>query len=80
MGKVFFPTVAACWAVLIPSKFWTERRGDSWLRRFALLFVGGIVGLGCWWMDGGSLDLIPVDRDTSASLVAFVPNTGPAYA
>src|SRR6185437_982512 len=47
MGKVFFPTVAACWAILVPSKFWTERRGDSWLRRFALLFVGGIVGLGC---------------------------------
>src|SRR6185312_6422169 len=76
MGKVFFPTVAACWAILVPSKFWTERRGDSWLRRFALLFVGGIVGLGCWWMDGGSLDMIPVDRDTAASLVAFVPSQG----
>ncbi len=53
MGTVFFPTVAACWAVLVPSKFWTERRGDSWLRRFALLLVGGIVGLGGWWLDGG---------------------------
>ena len=45
LSTVFFLTVAACWAVLVPSKFWTERRGDSWLRRFALLFVGGLVGL-----------------------------------
>jgi hypothetical protein len=75
MGRVFFPTVAACWAVLVPSKFWTERRGDSWLRRFALLLVGSIVGLGGWWMDGGTLGLIPVDRD-GASLLAFVPSQG----
>jgi hypothetical protein len=62
MGRVFFPTVAACWAVLIPSKFWTERRGDSWLRRFALLLVGGLVGLGGWWMDGGSFASTAIDR------------------
>ena len=54
MGRVFFPTVAACWAILIPSKFWTERRGDSWMRRFALLLIGGLVGVGGWWMDGGT--------------------------
>jgi hypothetical protein len=58
MGRIFYPTVAACWAVLIPSKFWTERRGDSWLRRFALLLIGGLVGVGGWWMDGG---LLPLD-------------------
>jgi hypothetical protein len=74
MGRVFFPTVAACWAILLPSKFWTERRGDSWLRRFALLLVGGLVGLGGWWMDGGSLGLTPFDRDSGASLLAFVPS------
>jgi eukaryotic-like serine/threonine-protein kinase len=55
IGRVFFPTVAACWAILVPSKFWTDRRGDSWLRRFALLLVGGLAGVSCWWMDGGSL-------------------------
>ena len=76
MGRVFFPTVAACWAILLPSKFWTERRGDSWLRRFALLLVGGLVGLGCWWMDGGSLAMTPVDRRHRASLLAFVPSQG----
>jgi hypothetical protein len=74
MGRVFFPTVAACWAILIPSKFWTERRGDSWLRRFALLLIGGLVGLAGWWMDGGSLGLTPIDPDTRVSLLAFVPS------
>jgi hypothetical protein len=58
MGRVFFPAVLTCWAVLAPSKFWAERRGNSWLRRFALLLIGGVVGLGCLWLDGGSFDLI----------------------
>ena len=80
MGRVFFPTVAACWALLVPSKFWTERRGDSWLRRFALLLVGGVVGLSCWWMDGGSLSMTPLNRETTASLLAFVPSQGVAEA
>jgi eukaryotic-like serine/threonine-protein kinase len=74
MGRVFFPTVACCWAVLVPSKFWTERRGDSWLRRFALLTVGALVGLSGWWMDGGSLGVTPIDRETGASLLSFVPS------
>jgi hypothetical protein len=68
MGRVFFPTVAACWAILIPSKFWTERRGDSWLRRFALLVVGGVVGIGGWWMDGGLLTLPPVEQLPSGGM------------
>ncbi len=76
LSTVFFLTVAACWAVLVPSKFWTERRGDSWLRRFALLFVGGLVGLGGWYLDGWSVGLAPVDRDASASILAFVPSQG----
>jgi hypothetical protein len=67
MGRVFFPTVLASWAVLVPSKFWTERRGDSWLRRFVLLLIGGVVGLGCLWLDGGSLDLTYRGRASLAS-------------
>src|SRR6185312_6402203 len=76
LSTVFLLTVAACWAVLAPSKFWTERRGDSWMRRFALLVVGGLVGLGGWWLDGWSVGLAPVDREAGASLLAFVPPQG----
>jgi hypothetical protein len=49
---LFFLTVAASWAVLVPSKVWTERRGDPWGRRLVLLVVGA--GLGCLalWMTG----------------------------
>jgi hypothetical protein len=76
LSMVFFLTVAACWGVLVPSKFWTDRRGDSWLRRFALLLVGGLVGLGGWYLDGWSVGLAPVDRGSGASLLALVPAQG----
>jgi hypothetical protein len=76
LSTVFLLTVAACWGVLVPSKFWTERRGDSWLRRFALLVVGGLVGLGGWWLDGWSIGLTPIERESAASLLAFVPPQG----
>ncbi len=76
LSTVFLLTVAACWGVLVPSKFWTERRGDSWLRRFALLVVGGVVGLGGWWLDGWSIGLTPIDREPGASLLALVPPQG----
>jgi hypothetical protein len=51
-GGLFFLTVAACWAVLVPGKFWTERRGDSWVRRGCMLLLGATVGLLACWADG----------------------------
>src|SRR5262249_57338445 len=36
-GTVFFLTVAACWAVLVPGKVWAYQRGDSWRRRLAFM-------------------------------------------
>src|SRR5262249_42529141 len=42
----------------------------------ALLLVGGLVGLGGWWLDGWSIGTAPVDRGSSASLLAFVPSAG----
>jgi hypothetical protein len=50
--SLFFMSVLASWAVLIPSKLWTERRGDSWSRRIALLLVGAGVGATALWMEG----------------------------
>ncbi len=54
MSGLFFLTVAASWAILIPGKFWTERRGDSWARRIAMMVLGGLVGLVALWLEGWS--------------------------
>jgi peptidoglycan/LPS O-acetylase OafA/YrhL len=52
LSSMFFLTVAAAWAILIPAKMWTERRGDSWTRRIVMLGLGGLVGLLACWLDG----------------------------
>ncbi len=52
ISTFFFLTLAACWAVLIPAKFWGSRRGDSWLRRLVMLFLGAGIGLGALWLQG----------------------------
>ncbi len=54
LSTLFFLTVAAAWAILIPAKLWTERRGDSWTRRLVMLALGGLVGLFACWLDGWS--------------------------
>jgi len=49
VGLGFFITVATCWAILIPAKFWSGQRGDSWGRRFAMMGCGLLVaGLSLW--------------------------------
>jgi eukaryotic-like serine/threonine-protein kinase len=52
LGTVFYLITAVSWSILIPSKFWTDRRGDGWLRRVVLLLVGALIGLGALWLDG----------------------------
>ncbi len=52
LTSMFFLTVAASWAILVPAKLWTERRGDSWTRRIVMLGLGGLVGLTACWLDG----------------------------
>jgi hypothetical protein len=41
-----------CWAVLLPARLWSGRRGDVWLRRLIMLLVGAGVGVGALWLDG----------------------------
>jgi hypothetical protein len=48
----YFLTVAACWAVLVPAKFWNNRRGDSWTRRIIMMGLGVGVGLAAVWLEG----------------------------
>jgi eukaryotic-like serine/threonine-protein kinase len=54
IGQEFFLTVAACWAVLIPAKFWTNRRGDAWVRRLVMMVLGLGIGFGSIWLEGWS--------------------------
>ncbi|MFO0841866.1 MAG: serine/threonine-protein kinase [Gemmataceae bacterium] len=86
LSTLFFLTVAAAWAVLIPAKFWTERRGDGWSRRLVMLVLGGVVGLLACWLDGWALGsswrlsqsngdvvvrLFPADIATEATYVCY---------
>jgi hypothetical protein len=66
-GQFFFLTLGVCWAVLIPAKLWAGRRGDSWLRRLVMLFVGIGVGFGALWLEGWVPRLPPGDPSPLAS-------------
>jgi hypothetical protein len=52
--QIFFLTVAASWAVLIPAKCWANYRGDTWARRIVMMILGLLVGMGALWVDGWS--------------------------
>jgi hypothetical protein len=52
VGTLFFLMVGTCWAILVPAKFWTSRRGDSWTRRIVMMVFGAGVGLGALWLEG----------------------------
>jgi hypothetical protein len=78
LGAIFFITVLASWAILVPGKFWALRRGDSWTRRMALLLIGAVVGLGAVWVDGWPLGVRPPaspgNPDPGAPLSSLVPS------
>jgi hypothetical protein len=48
----FYLTVAVSWAILLPAKFWSGQRGDSWMRRMVMLVFGVGVGVAAMWLDG----------------------------
>jgi hypothetical protein len=56
-ATMFFQTVAVCWAVLIPAKFWVNKTSDEWSRRLVLMACGAVVGLGALWLDGWMPDV-----------------------
>jgi hypothetical protein len=59
LGNLFFQVVLASWAVLVPAKFWTTRRGNPWARRVVMMVVGAAVGVCAWWLDGGAPAALP---------------------
>jgi eukaryotic-like serine/threonine-protein kinase len=52
VGSLFFLTVAICWVVLVPAKFWEGKPGDSWYRRSIMMILGAALGLGALWLNG----------------------------
>jgi hypothetical protein len=78
LGVIFFLTVLSTWALLIPARFWSEKRGDSWSRRLVYLVVGALVGLGAVWIDGwpfGEAQTIRGDEPVHGTpLGALVPS------
>ena len=73
----YFLTVATCWVVLIPTKFWTEQKkiGDAWARRLTLMACGAGVGVLALWLEGWDLrrgitpgrDAVDLRRDAIAA-------------
>src|SRR5262249_47399782 len=55
IGSGFFLTMAVCWTVLTPAKFWNSQKGDSGLRRGIMMVLGTLIGLGAFWLDGGTI-------------------------
>jgi serine/threonine protein kinase len=52
IGSLFFLTVGISWVVLVPSKLWDGRPGDSASRRLVMMVLGVVVGLGALWLNG----------------------------
>jgi hypothetical protein len=78
IGTIFFLTVGTCWAILIPAKFWANRRGDSWVRRIVMMLFGATVGIGALWLDGriGPTNETETTSESSkwAQFASFLPS------
>jgi peptidoglycan/LPS O-acetylase OafA/YrhL len=75
LSTLFFLTIAASWAILIPAKFWTDRKGDGWTRRLVMLGLGGLVGLLACWMDGGLSGISWRDETPGTAVVRLFPRS-----
>jgi len=80
IGAAFYLTVAMCWAVLIPAKIWTNRRGDSWVRRIIMMGLGLGVGAAGLWLDGWAVRLPDVESVRSHAAGGVLPAAFPTGA
>lgn len=74
IGFCFFLTVAICWAVLVPAKIWSGRKGDSGLRRGVMTVMGVLVGLAALWIGGWIL--APQSEPAVTQLARMVHDPG----
>jgi hypothetical protein len=52
VANAYFLTIATCWTVLVPAKWWSGRRGDAAVRRGTMMALGLGVGLLALWLEG----------------------------
>ena len=76
IGQEFFLTVAACWAVLVPAKCWSNRRGDAWVRRIVMMVLGMAIGFSALWLDGYAPFKFP---DTELAMAGTAIHTASSY-
>lgn len=70
LRAIFFLSVSASWAILIPTKFWTKTAEESWGRRLALLGCGILVGAHSLWLSGWNLPHLMTETPTGSALEA----------
>jgi hypothetical protein len=70
-----FLTIATCWGVLLPSKFWTSR-GDSGARRVVMLAFGVVVGLVSLWLDGWTPNVPFFHAEHGIRAASLAPSIG----
>jgi hypothetical protein len=75
-GAGLYLMVLCAWTVLLPAKFWEQRRGDSWLRRGILMFMGLGVGLAAAWLNGWSFDWQQPPLETPSLAAATLAELG----
>jgi hypothetical protein len=73
IGSLFFLTVGVSWAILVPTKFWDGRSGDSGMRRLVMMLMGVVVGLGALWLNG----LVPSGNVPHSLVLAETAAPGP---
>jgi hypothetical protein len=77
LSTVFYLVVLATWVVLIPAKFWPEKRGDSWTRRVVMMVLGGAIGVSAWWLDGWSPGPVTaLEPEGAHGWLSFLPPAG----
>lgn len=76
VGTLFFLTVGVCWAVLIPARLWSGRRGDVWLRRLIMLLLGAGLGTAALWLEGWVPGLPAGDTSSAGQVLGSVFPSG----
>jgi eukaryotic-like serine/threonine-protein kinase len=71
LASVFFLTIAASWAILIPTKFWPRGPEDSLVRRIVMLLIGVLVGVHALWIDGWTPEGGLRERESASSLLVL---------